>query len=249
MTDWINVRVAGVKGSAPRNVGAVMQVFNTSTTGSIGGGALEFQAIQQARKMLTTGKVLEPQRIALGPELGQCCGGQVTLEFQRHSRREAPDNQFSAPPLWIWGAGHVGQAIAQTIAPLHDRAITVIDTSPERMPGNLPAHVSPLIALDPVRVVPRAPKSAEHVIVTYSHKIDLALCDALLHNGFAYCGLIGSATKWSRFRSRLASMGHQDSEISKIICPIGDPKLGKHPQAIAVGLVAALLSPQRQGGT
>jgi len=91
--------------------------------------------------------------------------------------------------------------------------------------------------------VPHAPARADHLIVTYSHDLDLKLCDALLRHDFASCGLIGSATKWARFRSRLAALGHSEAEISRIACPIGDPALGKHPQAIAVGTAAGLLSP------
>ena len=78
-------------------------------------------------------------------------------------------------------------------------------------------------------------------MLTYSHEIDLNLCDRLLRRGFASLGLIGSATKWARFRNRLAAMGHADAEIARITCPIGDPSLGKHPQAIAVGVAARLL--------
>jgi xanthine dehydrogenase accessory factor len=59
--------------------------------------------------------------------------------------------------------------------------------------------------------------------------------------------LIGSATKWARFRSKLASMGHTPAQISRIACPIGDPSLGKHPQAIAVSVAAALISASADG--
>ena len=74
-----------------------------------------------------------------------------------------------------------------------------------------------------------------------SHGIDLDLCNALLNHGFAYAGLIGSKTKWARFQARLTDLGHHAAEISRITCPIGDPSLGKEPQAIAVGIAHALL--------
>lgn len=81
-----------------------------------------------------------------------------------------------------------------------------------------------------------------HLVVTYSHALDLALCHALLGHGFAALGLIGSASKRARFRARLAALGHAPAQIDRIDCPIGDPALGKHPQAIAIGVAAALLS-------
>jgi xanthine dehydrogenase accessory factor len=81
----------------------------------------------------------------------------------------------------------------------------------------------------------------EHLVLTFSHALDLELCHRLLNRGFRSCGLIGSATKWGRFRSRLRALGHEAAEIGQIRCPIGDPSLGKHPQAIAVGVVAEML--------
>lgn len=237
MSDWIRVRVADTKGSAPRARGAQMFVFADFIDGSIGGGALEWEAIHTARKMLEAGETTATRDIALGPDMGQCCGGRVVLEFTRNIKDESP----LGTPLWIWGAGHVGRAIAQVMAPLNDREITLVDTSAERMPDDLPPIVGPLVATDPVRAVAHAPNDADHIIVTYSHDIDLSLCDALLRRGFARCGLIGSATKWARFRKRLALMGHSDDHISRIACPIGDPSLGKHPQAIAVGVAATLI--------
>ncbi|MCW1952102.1 MAG: xanthine dehydrogenase accessory protein XdhC [Octadecabacter sp.] len=240
---FIAVSVAGVKGSAPREAGARMRVWADGQDGSIGGGALEFEAAKIARQMLDDGTVQARRTMPLGPDLGQCCGGVVTLDFVRDALSVEP----TQAPLWIWGAGHVGRAIADVMAPFEDRPITLIDTTVERMPDVLPNNVAPLVAADPILAVRHAPSDADHLILTYSHTIDLALCDALLRHGFASAGLIGSATKWARFRSKLASMGHTSAQISRIACPIGDPSLGKHPQAIAVGVVAALVSATADG--
>jgi xanthine dehydrogenase accessory factor len=102
--------------------------------------------------------------------------------------------------------------------------------------------VRALPAADIARAVALAPTDAYHVILTFSHALDLALCDGLLRQGFAACGLIGSATKWARFRARLASLGHGPADISRIMCPIGEPALGKHPQAIAIGVAARMMA-------
>jgi xanthine dehydrogenase accessory factor len=111
----------------------------------------------------------------------------------------------------------------------------------------VPEAVTQLVAADPAAAVAYAPAEAEHLIVTYSHALDLDLCHRLLGHGFGSAGLIGSATKWARFRSRLRQLGHADAAISRICCPIGQPGLGKHPQAIAVGVAATLLSARGQG--
>lgn len=283
------VVVAEIAGSTPREVGAAMAVWARGQSGTIGGGALEFEAAATARALLAAGGGSEVARHALGPGLGQCCGGAVTLVTERweaaplaaldpaapvarrldgpaapplaiaralnlaRSRSSEPGllladgwivEAVSRPtrPVWIWGAGHVGRALVEVLAPLPDLALTWIDTAADRFPGKVPACVTAIPAAEPARLVPRAPADAQHVILTYSHALDLELCHQLLGHGFAGCGLIGSATKWARFRSRLTALGHAPERIGRIQCPIGDPRLGKHPQAIAVGTAAELLA-------
>ena len=125
---------------------------------------------------------------------------------------------------------------------LPDLALTWVDIAQSRFPEVIPPNVTPLIAQTPQGVVRHAPKAADHIIVTHSHSLDLELCHALLGHEFGSAGLIGSATKWARFKGRLSALGHNSAQISRISCPIGDISLGKHPQAIALGVATALLS-------
>ncbi|MCR8722898.1 xanthine dehydrogenase accessory protein XdhC [Frigidibacter sp. ROC022] len=287
--------VAEVQGSAPREVGAAMLVWvgaeNGGQSGTIGGGALELQATGRARQALAQGQD-RLDRVPLGPGLGQCCGGAVTLLTElwdrdrlagltgegharplpgtaageaeppplavrrwqaalRNGTGVAPGvlngwmvEPFSPPgqDLWVWGAGHVGRAVVGLMAALPGWRITWADTAAGRFPDSLPDGVDPLVAADLAAALPYAPPRAQHLILTYSHEIDLQLCHAALQHGFGWCGLIGSASKWARFRSRLRQLGHSDAAISGICCPIGRKSFGKHPQAIAVGLAADLLS-------
>lgn len=292
------VVIASHAGSSPREVGAAMLVWADGQSGTIGGGALEWQAAADARAALTTGDRLD--RVPLGPALGQCCGGAVVLlteiwdagrlatlrddayvrplpgttgdmplklarRLQRARNGEAPlttellqgwmIEPFARPtrPIWVWGAGHVGRALVGVLAPLPGMAITWVDIDAARFPEIVPQGVEMRVAPDPADLVPDAPKAAEHLIVTYSHALDLELCHRLLRHGFARAGLIGSATKWARFRSRLTALGHAPGAVARIDCPMGDPSLGKHPQAIAIGVAAVLLQqramPQRQEAT
>ena len=144
--------------------------------------------------------------------------------------------------IWIYGAGHVGRALVDVMAPLPDFAVTWVDTAPKRFPEHVPQGVTVLPAAKPEAAMRIAPANAEHLILTYSHEIDLELCHCALRQPFASVGLIGSATKWTRFQKRLAELGHSANAIAQITSPIGDPSLGKHPHAIAVGLAAALLA-------
>lgn len=158
------------------------------------------------------------------------------LEPRAHPQRQ----------LWIWGAGHVGRALVHTLAPLPNFQITWIDVAPNRFPDDIPHNTTALPALNPSNAVALAPPTAEHLILTYSHALDLDLCHRLLHHGFGSAGLIGSQTKWAHFQSRLKALGHAPQTIAKITCPIGDPSLGKHPNAIAIGVAAQLLRPTVQ---
>ena len=239
MSRSITITVAQARGSTPRDAGASMCVWDNGQSGSIGGGALEWEATRIAQDMLSTGKTDARRTLPLGPSLGQCCGGTVVLDFSTQSESVGA----ARTPVWIWGAGHVGRALVGVIAPLPAFDVTWIDTAKARFAGADTDGVTQLVAADPVRVVPHAPKVAHHLIVTYSHDIDLALCDALLGHGFGFAGLIGSATKWARFSKRLQAAGHADTDIVRITCPIGTPSLGKHPQAIAIGVAARLLAP------
>jgi xanthine dehydrogenase accessory factor len=135
----------------------------------------------------------------------------------------------------------VGRALVAVLAPLPRIAVTWVDVSRERFPDVVPEGVTVVPAADPAVLADHVPEGAEHLILTFSHALDLELCHRLLNRGFRSVGLIGSGTKWARFRSRLLALGHQAAEVGRIRCPIGDPSLGKHPQAIAVGVVAELL--------
>ncbi|MFN6977437.1 MAG: xanthine dehydrogenase accessory protein XdhC [Gemmobacter sp.] len=279
------VVVAAVAGSAPREVGAAMLVWAGGQDGTIGGGALEWEAVLAARRLLGTGDAAV-ERVPLGPARGQCCGGAVTLvtEVWDAARLAAfrPEAGMLARPVgggamplavvramarargqgvqapvftggwiaepvaaasravWVWGAGHVGRAVVGVIAPLPGLAVTWVDVAAERFPAAVPPGVTVRVSAD-AGVASEAPPGAEHLVMTFSHALDLEICHRLLGHGFARCGLIGSAPKWARFRSRLRALGHGAAAIARIDCPIGEPGLGKHPQAIAVGVAAALL--------
>jgi xanthine dehydrogenase accessory factor len=152
-------------------------------------------------------------------------------------------------PVFIYGAGHVGRALAQVLNPMPNFDVCVNDTRLHEL-AKLPNGIKSS-HIKPAELMGTAGPNAAHLIMTPEHDHDLSLCHTVLQRSFAYAGLIGSATKWARFRSRLAALGHDQAAISRIICPIGDAKLGKHPQAIAVGVAAQLLTikaPERVKG-
>jgi xanthine dehydrogenase accessory factor len=363
------VTVIALRGSAPREPGASMLVGLGGTLGTIGGGRLEWQAIQAARELLrdrNAAPVLIDD-LVLGPDLGQCCGGRVELWLERLTRgdlpwlREAthrlrgasgvsiatdvagrvvshrvlppvpgaadlnlqrfadghPTPQRSAAPdpalrrsaagdpvlehstaghlpqhrsmggnptpqrstsdnptlqrsasgnltlqrstssdltllevlrpqrlpLWIFGAGHVGQALIRLLSPLDLFDITWVDSRPGLLPSGLPDCVTTQACAAPTDRVDTAPPGTHYVVLTHDHALDYELCRLILARADAgWLGLIGSASKSARFRSRLLRDGISRERLSALNCPIGiDGIASKLPAAIAIAIAAQLL--------
>lgn len=224
------VEVTGVQGSAPRGVGAAMLVDAHQSLGSIGGGHLEWQAIGLARA-----GALGEHRFALGPSLGQCCGGAVTLRLTllRDWRPSPP-----APPrfhLELYGAGHVGRAVVKLLA---DIPCTVrwIDARAGEVFPLVPSHIQTLHS----EGAEPCPAGAHVRVMTHRHDLDLSIAQSLLRaGGFSSLGVIGSATKAARFRHRLERLG---LPVDHLQCPIGMPGIvGKEPAVVAIAVLAQLL--------
>jgi len=279
------VRVEQAQGSAPREAGASMLVGEAFVDGTIGGGHLEFQAIDVARTVLRSRGAARAfrRRLALGPSLGQCCGGAVELSFRivdadetewvralaeaetraarlgrcnvvletrpgvvPHSRMmqaaaaagEGPERDADASPhpdsdtwrstlhfapwqVWVFGAGHVGQALVRVLSTL-PATVTWVDSRDDVFPQPMLPRVVALPSDGPAHEVAAIPAGADVVVMTHSHALDFDLCAALLaRDDLGWCGVIGSRTKATTFRRRLAQRGIDASRIERLACPIG----------------------------
>ena len=254
------VQVSEARGSVPRDTGTRMLVSTTQALGTIGGGHLELKAIEQARAMLAEGRADTPCSVhyPLGPALGQCCGGAVTLAFSAFD--EAALAAWPVPPpmfhLQLYGAGHVGRAIVRALAPLNV-LVDWIDEREEEFPvtfnegtAGWPAHIRK-VNVDAVEAEVRsAPPGAFYLVLTHQHDLDLRISEAILRRGdFAFFGLIGSKTKKQRFVHRFQERGIGADRISRITCPIGVEGIGgKAPEVIAASVVAQLLQRSASNG-
>ena len=240
------VEVGQHRGSVPRETGTRMLVSARDVAGTIGGGHLELQAIEHARRLLRGVALRREQQLALGPTLGQCCGGAVTLRYATLAD--------SAPALWpaaaprfalqLYGAGHVGRAIVRLLEGIDCRASWIDERDSEFPAIPNAAHIE-RVCVEPVEAeVAHAPPGAYYLVLTHSHALDLALTEAILKRGdFAYLGLIGSKTKRARFVHRFESRGIAPDVLARLTCPIGLPGIaGKEPEVIAVAVVAQLLA-------
>ncbi|MES0028329.1 xanthine dehydrogenase accessory protein XdhC [Mesorhizobium sp. M0040] len=274
------VEVAGTKGSTPRETGAFMLVSGSATFGTIGGGQLEYMATDKARQMLgrsaagpgEVGAAPHPPAgtfspysdgekgagrnavatldIALGPEIGQCCGGRVellirlvdpALEAKLVAAAEAEEAQ--RPHVYILGGGHVGQALASAMAllPVH---IVVVETRAEALEG-MPEAVETKLTPMPEAMVREAPAGSAFVVLTHDHALDfLIVAEALKRRDAAYVGMIGSRTKKATFRNWfLKSADGSEAEFARLVSPIGgDAVKDKRPQVIAALAAAEIIT-------
>jgi xanthine dehydrogenase accessory factor len=260
--DGVLVSVDSVQGSGPREVGAWMAVFPQTLVNTIGGGHLEFQAITEARALMarpvsanaastaTHEDNALTTRYALGPALGQCCGGVVHLKFERISAADAPALkqrlQANGQPLALFGGGHVGRALVNVLSTLPYN-VQWIDSRDEIFPAHLPPNVV-CEHSDPVHAaVADLPSGASVLVMSFSHAEDLDVVAACLkrqriHGDLKFVGLIGSKTKWATFQHRLEAKGFTAEELALITCPIGVSGItGKEPEVIAVSVAAQLL--------
>jgi xanthine dehydrogenase accessory factor len=288
------VTVIEVKGSSPREAGARLLVTSAgSYRGTIGGGALEWRAIERAQGLLSRRKTGAFVKTAvLGPDLGQCCGGQVkllteiftsadlpwigefsrcekafpfatTLELDRPGAKRSLSTLEGRPgsaqlmsgsrllevfgedrrSLLLFGAGHVGRALALALGPL-PFAVTWIDERPGVFPAAFPANVAPVRAADPLAHLEAAREGSFVMVMTHSHALDFDIVSqALRIDAIPYVGLIGSETKRARFLSRLRALGISESRLKALVCPIGIPSIrSKEPAVIAASAAAELLA-------
>jgi len=251
-TPAVIVTLAMVRGHAPRNGGAKMVVSPGDVSGTIGGGNLEATAIARAREMLAAGSA-EPDLLTIAlsdkatTEYGvQCCGGEVTLMLEPVR---------VVPSIAVFGLGHVGLELARVLSRQHldlhlvDSREAMLEPSRLGVDGaagpladavaSIHVHHAPV----PEAALRDVPAGTHVLVMTHDHAEDLAIVDqALRTEGIASIGLIGSRSKWARFRGRLRDAGHDDTALARVITPIGLPEItGKQPATIAVSVAARML--------
>lgn len=203
------------------------------TIGTIGGGALEFQAVQDAAEFLRSG---EPgcKAYPLGPALGQCCGGEVELFFEP---------VISPRKIVVFGAGHIAVELVPMLKKLNF-AVMLVDERAERL--ELPTFAT---ADEKINELPEdAFKKIEFngdlyiIVITHQHKHDEGIVEYCLDKPFKYLGMIGSKTKWEKFKARFRARGLTDEQISRAKSPIGLDIGSETPFEIAVSIVGELIA-------
>ncbi|MBW9055181.1 xanthine dehydrogenase accessory protein XdhC [Rhizobium mesosinicum] len=246
----ILIEISGTQGSTPRETGTFMLVSTGSLWGTIGGGQFEFIAIGNARELLAGTGGRDVMDIPLGPEIGQCCGGRTQLRFRPVTdavRDELDRRQESEagrrPEVYVFGAGHVGRALAAALAPL-PLSVTVIETRQGEL-ANLPVSTKCRLVPMPEALVKEMSAGAALVILTHDHALDFLIArEALVRTDLAYIGMIGSATKQATFASWLSrEAGGERSWLERLTLPIGGSAVkDKRPEVIAAMTAAEILT-------
>jgi xanthine dehydrogenase accessory factor len=313
------VEVASAKGSTPREQGAWMLVSKTAIFGTIGGGQLEYMAIDKARMMLrgeersaegrekandlafsttnarseseglkpkameggqaaarqpnltagegvpSTAAMTPPGRFAatlpsrgretllsipLGPEIGQCCGGRVDVSIRQVDDGVKADllamveaEEARLPHVYVFGGGHVGQALASAFSLLPLRTI-VVESRADALEG-MPTSIETKLTAMPEECVRSAPASSAFVVLTHDHALDfLIAAEALGRDDAAYVGMIGSKTKKATFRNwYFKTAGGTEAAFSRLVSPIGgDTVKDKRPPVIAALAAAEIMT-------
>ncbi|MEM7098038.1 MAG: xanthine dehydrogenase accessory protein XdhC [Pseudomonadota bacterium] len=229
-TDHVLVTVLATSGSAPRPAGTKMVVCTERTFDTIGGGQLEYEVIQAARRLLQDqqgGQVIN--HYPLAASVAQCCGGSVTVLFESFVYQLK---------VAIFGAGFVGHATAGLLHELAAR-VRLLDTRGQ-LPEGLDMNYE---RFEDARDAIQSLSPDTHVLImTHSHELDYALVQTCLEQQRISIGLIGSSTKWERFKARLIRDGFDEGALARVRSPLGVPDIKrKEPLAVAIAIVAQLL--------
>lgn len=235
---YVIATIVGSLGSTPRSSGTKMVICQHQIYDTIGGGHLEFQTIKQAQKMLASGE--DGQHLAhfqLGANLGQCCGGNVSVLFESFAA--------TGVNIMVFGAGHVAKALLPILAQLPCQ-ITWVDERSEQFPTNLEKYhnVQKLVCDAPEYEVQNMPINSYYIVMTHNHQTDFEITQAILNRGdFTYLGLIASTTKWRRFQQRYKHRDIDPQQVARMHCPIGLPHVsGKLPMEVAVSIAAQVIN-------
>jgi xanthine dehydrogenase accessory factor len=223
-------------GSTPRNAGSKMVVTADRIYETVGGGHLEFKAMELAREMLVSRtQDTRLERFSLGASLGQCCGGATVLLFEPMGQPQAH--------IAVFGAGHVGRALVPLLASLPCK-VRWIDSRENEFPEQIPHGATKVVNEEVVDEVENMPPGSYYIVMTHNHQLDLELTAAILkRNDFAYYGLIGSQTKRVKFEHRLRDRGFSAEVMQKMRCPMGIAEVkGKLPVEIAISIAGEVIA-------
>jgi len=225
--------VTETTGSTPRKAGSKMIVFQDGTIkGTIGGGNIEFQAIQEAVKSISAGEPFS-KHFHLQDDLKMHCGGSMHIYFEPIG---------CLPKLYIFGGGHIGKALAGYATGLGFRPFVFDQREGIFDEWNIPcveARNGDFLQIIDSLVFD---SNTYIAIVTHKHDFDETVLLTCLPHEYAYLGMIGSKRKVAEIRkSALENHNFTESQLDKVDMPIGIPFAAETPAEIAVSIIAKMI--------
>ncbi|MBU2939158.1 xanthine dehydrogenase accessory protein XdhC [Lacinutrix sp. C3R15] len=230
------VTVTKCLGSTPCVVGSRMLVTaDKQIHGTVGGGKLEFKAIDEAIIALNENRIIESS-YTLGPEFEQCCGGKVEFIIE-------PMHQ--SPKLFLFGAGHIGMEICKLLIDTPFK-VHLIDSRDNwfanlELDESITTHQTSETDFKTFKDAVQWGSNCYVLVLTHNHVIDFDIIAMALQNETKFLGLIGSKTKKVRFHNMLIKEMHIPEGMTNVVCPIGLDIGGDTPKEIAISVVAQLL--------
>jgi len=240
----IKAKIISSEGSIPSEAGNYMLISEEDIFGTIGGGRLEYFIISKARKLLKKNiKKSETLSIPLGPGIGQCCGGYVQIQLIHYTNgEESLENSIENSNLFIFGAGHIGQALSLKSLDLNFN-VHLVDSRKNFLLMSEYKDIDYIFAKEPWKLIKNLSVDSYYIILTHSHDFDFKIINEILfYNSFKFLGLIGSKTKKNKFTKKLKKNGHNQNLIDLIECPVGlNINHTKEPNEIAISIIAKLI--------
>ena len=231
-TPFVVITVIGTRGSTPRKINSKMVVdAQGKPWGTIGGGSIEKLALEEAIGVLQSKESLTKE-IQLTSELAMCCGGAMQLywEYVPASLR-----------LHIFGAGHVGRALAK-LASETGFEITLYDDLEENRQKADADGLEVIPDMSPTEINGIAALPSNYIfIATREHALDQRLLEEALKTKRHWVGVIGSERKAKQQLKRLRAKGYTDEQLENLSCPVGIKLPAETPQEIAVSICAELI--------
>jgi len=243
----VKAKIFNVKGSSPNKIDDIILISSDTIFGTIGGGNLEYLIVKEAKTLINNKINKKSLNIALGPGIGQCCGGYVQIKLSLHKNSsEALKNENlyddNNTNLYIFGAGHIGQALISKLENINFNTF-LIDSREDFLKMTNINNINYLLSKKPWEIVHHLKDNSYYVVLTHSHDYDLKILNEVLKKNFTFLGLIGSKTKKRRFFKRLIDNGHNKSLVETIECPIGiNIGNSKEPDEIAFSIITRLIT-------
>jgi xanthine dehydrogenase accessory factor len=225
--------VTGTTGSTPRKARSKMLVFQDGTIkGTVGGGGVEFQAIQEALNIICSGTPFS-KRFHLEDDLKMHCGGTMEIYFEPIG---------CLPKLYIFGGGHIGKALAGYATGLGFRPFVFDQREGIFEAWNMHGIETRIVDYSQVIDSLSFDQNTYIAIVTHKHDFDETVLLACLPHEFAYLGMIGSKRKVAEIRKNaLETHNIAEAQLSKVDMPIGIPFAAETPAEIAISIIAKMI--------